>query len=219
MAETAAAPAPAAPAKSAPPPPRALRRDEILMVAGGSLLLVTVAFFVLGRMYYIDKLSGSFIASEAGDPDAAAAAAAWDAIKATYFWGFFTFSTIGTLAITAAVLWPRLVAHSLSTGFGVLCLVSAVFIFRSHMPVQVGVFQAAIGALMLRLTWASWRGKDRAAWAFLLSLAGVLSVALLFGAPRIRAAMNVPRLWFVMLIPAVMAALAVALHRARTDYD
>jgi hypothetical protein len=156
--------------------------------------------------------------SDVADPEAAAAAAAWAATKATFFWGFFTFSTFGVAAVTAAALRPRIVGHALAALFGGLFLLSAgVTLFRTEMPVLVGIFQAAIGALMLRLSYASYK-KDRAAWAFLLSLAGVLAIALLFGAPRIRDAMNVPRLWFVMLIPAVMSAVAVGLYGARKDY-
>jgi cytochrome bd-type quinol oxidase subunit 2 len=219
-ATTEPAPVPAAAPPRAPAPARGLNRDEVLMVAGGALILVDLAFFVLGRFYYHDKLEGFYDAQDILDPQAAASAAAWASCMATFFWSFFTFSLITIVAITAAVLWPRPVAHGLATLFGTLFLVGAVFVlFRSHMPTLVGIFQAALGALILRLTYASYRARDRAAWAFLFAIAGVLTVFLLFGTPRIRAAIHVERLWFVMLIPGVMAALATGLYRIRNDYD
>lgn len=220
MAET-TADAPASPPARRPlrAAPRALKRQEILMVAGGALLLLDVAFFVLGRMYYMDKLEGAFFASDIADPEGAAASAAWAYTQSAFFWGFFAFSTVGTAAVTAAVLWPRQLGHALAAAFGAYFIVSAVLVVtKTHMPFLIAVFQAAVGALFLRLTWVSWKQRDRAAWAFLLSLAGVLTVMLLFGAPQIRKAMDVPRLWYVMILPALMAATAVGLSRDRGSY-
>lgn len=217
-----AATAPATATASAPPrapaPPRTLKRDEVLMVMGGAFVLLQLAFVVLSRFYYLDKLEGVYEAMDVAEPEAMASSAAWASTKATYFYSFLTFSLATMGALTAAILWPRHVAHGLATLFGVVFLVGAGFALRSHMPTLVGIFQAALGALLLRLTWSSFRNKDRAAWAFLFALAAVLTVTLLFGTPRIRVAVREPPLWYVMSIPGVMAALAVGLYRVRKDY-
>ena len=206
-------------APAAPDAPRPLKREEVLMVMGGALLLIDLAFFVLARFYYLDKLSGVYEAMDVADPVALARSAAWASCVSTFFWSFFAFSTATIGALTAAILWPRQVAHALAVAFGAAFLVGAgVVLFRSHMPVLIGIFQAALGALLLRLAWASYRHADRAAWAFLFALAGVLTVTLLFGTPRITAAIGIPRLWYGMTIPGVMAALATGLYRVRKDY-
>jgi hypothetical protein len=219
MAEAATDPVTASAPPRAPAPPRTLKREEVLMVMGGALILLELAFFVLSRFYYLDKLEGVYEAMDIADPEAMASAAAWASAKATFFWSFLTFSLLTMGSLTAAILWPREVAHGLATLFGVLFLIGAgLSLFRSPMPTLVGIFQATLGALLLRLTWASYRHKDRAAWAFLFALAAVLTVTMLFGTPRIRVAIGIPRLWYAMAIPGVMAALAVGLYRVRKDY-
>jgi hypothetical protein len=217
--------APAGAAGKAPPAqrargPRALTRQEILMLAGGAFILVNVAFGVLGRMYYMDKLAGGFEADPSiADPYAAASSLAWAYVRDVFFFSFLVFSIVGTAAMTAAVLWPRHYAHAMAGAFALYYVASAIAIAFSNMPILVAVFQAAVGVLFLRLGYASWKHKDRAAWAFLLALAGVMALLLLFGAPQIKAAMHLPRLWYVMLLPALMASVAVGLYRARNEYS
>jgi hypothetical protein len=219
MSDAATAPATAPAAAPAPAAPRPLNRGEVLMVMGGALVLLDVAFFVLARFYYLDKLTAVYEAMDVADPDALASTAAWSAAFHTFFYAFLTFSTVTIGALTAAILWPRQVAHALAALFGALFLVGAgQVLFRSHMPTLIGILQAVLGAMLLRLGLASYRNNDRAAWAFLFALSGVLTVFLLFGAPRINAALRYPGLWYVMTLPGVMAAFATALYRVRKSY-
>ena len=209
------------PASRAPLPPGAVRVDEVLIIAGASLVLITGAFVFLARLYYKKKLIGDLI-----DVDPAteqqAITLAWSYVKATYFWSFATFSITGTAAVTTAVLWPREVGHGLAAAYGVALLIAgAKILATSPMPPLVGILLLGIGGLMLALAWASWKKLDRAAWAFLFSLSGALTIVMFFGTPRIRATLanpDVPPLFNVLVLPAVMAAIAVACYRMRRTY-
>jgi uncharacterized membrane protein len=66
--------------------------------------------------------------------------------------------------------------------------------------------------------WASWKKLDRAAWAFLFALAGTLAIVMFFGTPRIKAALDVEQQFYVLILPAGMAAITVACYRLRADY-
>lgn len=206
--------------RSAPRPPRPLSRTEILVAGGGALAVMLLAFGVLARMYYFDKVQGRFFDLGPGmDLDDIAGAEAtrlmWDAM----FFGYLTFAVVASAAVTAAVLWPREAAHALVGLFGLAYIASAIAVVtQTRMPVTIPIFQAAIGGLLLWLGYASWQNKDRAAWAFLMSLCGVLGLLLTFGAPQLRAAMGEPRLWYVMTAPALMTAIVVGLYRARDEY-
>jgi len=215
MAETSTPTTPPPPGPAPVIDPARWRRD-VLIGAGIMLGVLVLGYFLLGREYYRSKLEDDLLL--AGDEDLIAEAA-WDATVATFFYAYLTFALVGTAALTSAMLWPRYVGHVLATAFGVIYLGSgATIISRGSMPPLVGVFQAVIGGVLLRLAWASWKHKDRAAWAFLLSLSAVLAGAMFFGAPRIKAAMNAPGLWYVLIVPFVLIAQAVALYRSRAEY-
>jgi hypothetical protein len=225
MAETADAstPVPATEpvGKPAPrPAQRPLSQWEVVGAGAAALAVMLIAFGVLARMYYFDKVQGRFFDLSPGlDLDELAGEEAtrlmWDAM----FFGYLTFAVLTCAAVTAAVLRPRLVAHALVGLFGLAYIASAIAVFtQTRMPVTIPIFQAAIGGLLLWLGAASWQNKDRAAWAFLMSLCGVLALLLTFGAPQLREAMGEPRLWYVMILPAQMAAIVVGLYRTRNDY-
>jgi hypothetical protein len=209
---------PTKPAPRAPLPPGAVRIDEVLMIAGTSLVLISVGFVFLARMYYKKKILGDLVDV---DPaiEAMAIEQAWRAVKATYFWSFATFSVVGTAAVTAAVVWPREIGHGLAALYTAALAIAGVdILLRSPMPPLVGIMLLGVGALMGALTWVSWHKPDRAAWAFMLALSGSLTIIMFFGTPRIRATLDEPRQFYVLVLPAVMAAIAVAFYRLRKDY-
>jgi hypothetical protein len=216
MAETAAA-TPSKPSPRTALPPGEVRVQEVLVIAVSALVLATVAFGVFARIYYARKLLGVY----GGDPVAEAMIPelAWDAVKATYMWSYAVFSIGGTAAITGAVLWPREVGHALAVAFGLGFLIAAgQILFASPLPALVGFMLAGLGVLMLGLAWTTWRTKDRAAWAFLFALSGTLAIVMFFGAPRIRATLDQERLFYVLILPAAMSAIAVACYRLRRQY-
>jgi hypothetical protein len=191
-------------------------RRDVLIGAGILLVVLNGAFVILGREYYRSKLAEDLLIGGDDDlVDEAAMKAMWH----TLLYAYSVFSFAGVAALAGAMLKPREVAHGLAVAFGAVFLGSGVLILmRGQMPALVGVFQGSIGALMLRLAWSSYKQKDRAAWAFLLSLSAVLAGATFFGAPRIKGAMDAPSLWFVLLIPFLLVAQAVALYRSRNEY-
>jgi hypothetical protein len=210
------------PAARAPLPPGAVRIDEVLIIAGSALVLITGAFVFLARLYYKKKLLGDLIDVDPAT-ERAAIELAWTLVKDTYFWSFATFSLVGTAAVTTAVLWPREVGHGLAALYGVAFLIAGgKLLVASPMPPLVGILLVGLGGLMLALTWASYTKLDRAAWAFLFSLSGALTIIMFFGTPRIRATLTdeppPPELFNVLVLPAVMAAIAVACFRMRRTY-
>jgi hypothetical protein len=195
--------------------PKQWQRDVLI---GGGVILVALCgtFFLLGRQYYISKVADALMLEET---DSIVRDEAWARTIYTFTHSYLAFAVIGTAAVVSALLWSRYVAHGLAAMFGVGYAASGVMILvRTQMPPLVGVFQLAIGALLLRLAYASWKQKDRAAWAFLLSLSAVLAGATLFGAPRIKAAMAAPGLWWVLIIPFLFTAQGIALYTSRRDY-
>lgn len=195
--------------------PKQWQRDVLI---GGGIMLVALcgAYFGLGRQYYISKVADALMLEET---DKVVRDEAWAQTVYTFTHSYVAFAMIGTAAVMAALLWPRYVAHGLAATFGIGYVASGVTILvRTQMPPLVAVFQLAIGGLLLRLAYASWRQKDRGAWAFLLSLSAVLAGATLFGAPRIKAAMAAPGLWWVLIIPFLFTAQGIAFYTSRRDY-
>jgi len=195
--------------------PKQWQRD-VLIVGGILLVALCGTFFLLGRQYYIGKIAEALGLE---DDDPVVREMAWDSTVRTFFFSYMTFAIIGSAAVTAALLWPRYVAHGLAAAFGLAYIASAVtMVLRTNMPPLVAIFQATIGGLLLRLAYASWKQKDRGAWAFLVSMSAVLAGATLFGAPRIKAAMMAPGIWWVLIIPFLFLAQGIAFYTARRDY-
>ena len=190
---------------------RGLRVKEVVTIAAVLLVMTSIAFAILARFYYLDKLEDTL-----GD---AADEVVWDYVKNLYMWSFAAFSFATTIAITAAVLFPREVGHGLGAAFALAFLGYGLRILAATpLPPLVGILLLAIGALMAACVWASWKKLDRAAWAFLFALAGTLAIVMFFGTPRIKAALEVEQQFYVLILPAGMAAIAVACYRLRTDY-
>lgn len=72
------------------------------------------------------------------------------------------------------------------------------------------------GVLMPVLAWFSYHGV-RGAWTFLVTMCGVFAVATLFGAPKIRAGLDVG-LWTTMVLPGMFAVACVSLAMLHRDY-
>jgi hypothetical protein len=116
-----------------------------------------------------------------------------------------------------ATIKPREVGHLLPVPFGLVFLGSAVPALMSSSPPVLGMTWLVAGALMLGLSWWSYRHRSRPAWAFLIALCGVFAVAELFGAPKLARALDV-RLWIAMIDPALKVVAVIALSSLRDDY-
>jgi hypothetical protein len=91
-------------------------------------------------------------------------------------------------------------------GFVVLAVVGAVRADR--LPVPLILAMLAAGAAEVLLCWRTLR-RSRVAWSFAVALSGTIALACLFGAPKIRDAMEVGIA--IAAIPTLLATLATVL--------
>ena len=116
----------------------------------------------------------------------------------------------------AAALQRRVVGHALAALLGVANLVGGVAALTHGLPGALVATQIVIGLVMPALAWQSYR-RVRAAWSFLVAMCGVLALADLFGAPKIRGVLDVS-LWATMIIPGLYAVACVTLAQLSADY-
>jgi hypothetical protein len=113
-------------------------------------------------------------------------------------------------------MWPRVTGHLIPTLLGVGHLIAAVAVFIHGAPSVLPMTLFVSGVLMPVLAGYSLRGS-RAAWAFLVALCGVFAVVELFGAPKLRGALDIG-LWITMILPGLNAVATAALASLRGDY-
>ena len=106
--------------------------------------------------------------------------------------------------------------HGLPAALGLAALIAAFFAYQSHIQITLTVALLVIGGLLPWVTWLSLHGS-RAGWSFLLSLSIVLGVMTLFGAPKVRGALDVS-LWLTMILPGLNVVAAAALISLRAEY-
>lgn len=176
----------------------------ILLAVSGVLLFG--AFFVLSGFYADSKNSGRDLAKMI-TPD----------MLATIRKAFAIFVGAVTLSGIAAAFAPRLVGHGLATAAGLASLVAAYYAFEKDMPMVLPVTLIVVGLLYPFLAAFSMFSKSRAAWSFLVALCYTLAVVLLFGAPKVRAQIDVS-LWTAMVIPGLLVVAGVTLTSLRRDY-
>jgi hypothetical protein len=116
----------------------------------------------------------------------------------------------------AVGLLPRLGSHAVAAVLGAFNLVSGIAVVSAHGSGALSATLLITGVLMPVLAWFSYH-RSRAAWSFLTAMCGVLVLATLFGAPKIRNAYDVS-LWTTMLLPGFYAIAAAALVRLGGDY-
>jgi hypothetical protein len=115
-----------------------------------------------------------------------------------------------------ATLQRRIVAHALAGLLGVATFAGGIAAWAFHLPGALIATQLIIGLVMPTLAWFSYH-RARAPWAFLVALCGVLALADLFGAPKVRMALDVS-LWATMIVPGLYAIACVALAQLADDY-
>jgi hypothetical protein len=109
-----------------------------------------------------------------------------------------------------------MIGHAIPVLLGVLALIAAVFSYRAKIQVTLPISLFVVGALLPALTWLSILERSRAAWSFLISLAIVLGVMTLFGAPKVRNLVGI-HMGIALVIPAALffAAFALSLQGDR----
>jgi hypothetical protein len=129
---------------------------------------------------------------------------------------FAVFSGIVAAFGFVAGIRPRVIGHLLPVLLGLVDLVAGGAAFVHNLPGVLGMTLLVCGLIMPVLAWQSYRGS-RAAWAFLVAICGVFAVVELFGAPKMRAALDVG-LWITMILPGLNAVAAAALVALRGEY-
>jgi hypothetical protein len=130
---------------------------------------------------------------------------------------FAVFSAIVAGAGFLGALRARVIGHLLPVVLGAAHLVAAVGAFSRGLPGVLGVTLLISGVLLPVLSWRSYAQRSRAAWSFLLALSAVFAVVGLFGAPKMRGALDVG-LWTTMILPGLHGVAAFVLRSLRGEY-
>jgi hypothetical protein len=178
---------------------------QLTVIIAATAVLLNIGFYFLSGMYYGEKQAGQGLLSNITP----------ETVNATRI-SFALFSGIVSVGLIASMFAPRIVGILLAEGFGIASLYAAYAAIRADMPGALWVTLAVLSFLMPWLGWQSFK-KSRAAWAFLTAICWVLAVTMLFGAPKVRAKMDIG-LWTAMIIPGLLFVAGVALTRIRGDY-
>jgi hypothetical protein len=178
---------------------------QLAFVIAAMAVLMNVGFYFLADVYYAEKKAGQGLLSSINA----------STVQSTRL-SFALFTGLVSASMIAAMFRPRIVAHVLASVFGTASLVAAIAAVRAGMPGALSMALLVLGFAFPALTWRSVAGS-RAAWSFLAAICWVLGVTMLFGAPKVRAKMDVG-LWTAMIIPGLLFVAGVALTAIRGDY-
>ena len=182
-------------------------------------ILTVIAYVALNIAFYL--MSGSYFESHhevvAGVGSMPGHSAAQAADQATHVRAMFAvFSAVVAVFAFAAAIRPRVVGHLIPVVLAAGYLVAAVAGFTHNAPGVVGMTLLVAGVLMPVLAWHSFH-RSRPAWAFLVAICGVFAIVELFGAPKVRGALDLS-LWLTMILPGLNVVAVAALVSLRADY-
>ena len=186
---------------------RAQEYKAVFVMAWVVAVVLVIAFFVLGRMYFTERM---------GSMDEAAAKAAATAQVRALMPSFAGFAILLCGGIGCAVLWPRVVGHTASIVVALAAGVGCFAVTSTPLPLLLSIVLGAVAALLLILGRMSLRG-DRAAWAFITAMTGVMGLCTVFGAPKMRELIGV-NMWITMLVPAMAVIGVVGLGKLGRSY-
>jgi hypothetical protein len=180
---------------------------RIAIVCAAGFLGLNVVFFLLSNSYFEShRTLVAGVSQPSYSPDEMMH------VRVT----FAVFSGVVAVLGFLAGLRPRVVGHLIPLLIGAVDLVASIFAFAREAPGVVGMTLLVCGLVMPVLAWRSYRGS-RAAWAFLVAICGVFAVVELFGAPKVRGALDIG-LWTTMILPGVNAVAVAALVALRGEY-
>jgi hypothetical protein len=195
-------PAPTKPAPQTPMNP-ALQMAIIIAVF---CVLLNVAFYFLSGIYFDGKKA---TAGLLGEPITSAHV---NGVRIA----FAVFTGSVSAAAMGAMFSPKWVSHSLSLIAGLAAMVGSYYAFTKGMPKVLPVALLTLGVMFPLLVWRSLE-RSRAAWSFLVAMCFSLAVVLLFGAPKVRAQVDIG-LWTAMIIPGMLVVAGISLTMLRRDY-
>lgn len=178
---------------------------QLTVIIAATAVLLNIAFYFLSGVYYGEKSAGQGLLSNITP----------DTVSSTRI-SFGVFTGVISTSLIASMFVPRIVGHVLVEGFGVASGIAAIYAARAGMPGALTVALVVLAFLFPVLGWRSLK-KSRAAWSFLAAICWVLAVTMLFGAPKVRAKMDIG-LWTAMIIPGLLFVAGVALTFVRRDY-
>ena len=177
-------------------------------------VLCAIGFVIANAAFYF--LSGNYFDSH-HQIVGGARVATFTAAQAGHIRIVFALVSGATAAAAfAASVWRRDVSHGLAALLGLFNLVAGWFALRNGLSSALVATLLITGVLMPTLAVFSHR-RSRPAWAFLVAMCGVLAVVGLFGAPKIRSAVDVS-LWTTMVLPGLLAVACISLALLRDDY-
>lgn len=175
---------------------------RIAGVIVGVAVLLNVLFMFLSGEYFLDRIKIHGPVS--------------DAEISSVRMGFAAFTGTTAAAACAAVFYPRVVAHTLPLATSLAAFVAAAAGYSKGLHIVLPVTLLVAGLLLPLLTWKSFE-KNRAGWAFLSGMMGILAVVMLFGSTKVRNVTGIG-LWYTMAIPGLLAVGTAALAMVRRQY-
>ena len=173
------------------------------------------AFVALNAVFYV--LSGSYFDSHRQVVPGVGSMPAYSPEQMTHVrMTFAMFSGVVAVFGFAAGIRARAIGHLIPLLLGAAHLVAGVVAFSHEAPAVLGTTLLVSGILMPVLAWFSLHGS-RPAWAFLIAICGVFAVIELFGAPKVRGALDVG-LWVTMILPGLNTVAVAALVALRGEY-
>jgi hypothetical protein len=178
-------------------------------------IITVIAFVALNIAFYL--MSGSYFESHHEVVAGVGSMPAYSADQAMHVrMTFAVFSAVVAVFGFAAAIRPRVVGHLIPVLLAAGYLVGAIAAITHNAPGVVGMTLLVAGVLMPVLAWHSLH-RSRPAWAFLVAICGVFAVVELFGAPKVRGALDVS-LWLTMILPGLNVVAVAALISLRADY-
>jgi hypothetical protein len=179
-------------------------------------IITVIAYVALNIAFYL--MSGSYFESHHEVVAGVGSMPAYSAGQAMHVrTTFAVFSAIVGVFAFAAALKPRVVGHLIAVLLAAGYLVGAITGFTHNAPGVVGLTLLVAGTLMPVLAWHSSYRRSRPAWAFLVAICAVFAVVGLFGAPKVRGALDIS-LWLTMILPGLNVVAVAALVSLRADY-
>ncbi|MFN0253373.1 MAG: hypothetical protein ACKV2T_41265 [Kofleriaceae bacterium] len=193
---------------------------QVAVIIAVSVALLNVAFYFLSQMYFDDRAATQALTpgERFGVENSVTLRAQFDAaaLKGSRF-AFAIMSSIIGLAAVVAQFAPRYTSHLLAGLVGVLALLGAIVTRQKDFHVVLPVALGVTGVAMIGLVYLSLASKSRAAWAFLTATCAVGALVMLFGATKVRNALDVS-LYYTLIVPGILVVATVMLVAISDDY-
>jgi len=181
--------------------------SRFVTVVGAVVVGANILFWLLSSLYFASKVTYS----SAGEVPAFTSGEQLDVRMA-----FLVLSVIVAVASIGAATKPNEVGHAIMAVMAPASLAAGLGAAVYGLPGVLAATELVLGTILVVVVPMSWRGS-RAAWSFLIAIAGVYAVVLFFGAPKVRGVLHIG-LWTTLILPGLNAVALTALVRSRARY-